>query len=92
MSTQKKHGSKMSKPITEIGQTVPSNFKFGLIVAVALFWADFVRSVLNGVFSLANLNMPIVTNLILAIVATALGYLVLVSYRRIKSRLQKVRM
>jgi len=92
MSTQKKHGSKMSKSITEIGQTVPSNFKFGLIVAVALFWADFVRSVLNGVFSLANLNMPIVTNLILAIVATALGYLVLVSYRRIKSRLQKVRM
>jgi len=92
MSTQKKHGSKRSKSITEIGQTVPSNFKFGLIVAVALFWADFVRSVLNGVFSLANLNMPIVTNLILAIVATALGYLVLVSYRRIKSRLQKVRM
>lgn len=88
MPTEKRDSTKRRKPITELGQTVPSNFKFGLIVAVALFWADFVRSVLNGIFSLANINMPIVTNFILAIAATALGYAVLVSYRRIRSRLQ----
>jgi len=91
MSTEKKINSRRRKAITEIGQVVPSNFKFGLIVAVALFWADFVRSILNGIFSLANINMPIVTDFILAIAATALGYLVLISYRRIRSRLQKVK-
>ena len=86
-----KKGSQKGKPITEIGQTVPSNFKFGLIVAVALFWTDFLRSILNGIFSLTNLDIPIVTDLILAVVVTALGYLVLVSYRRIKSRLEKIK-
>ena len=91
MPTEKKVNSRRRKAITEIGQVVPSNFKFGLIVAVALFWADFVRSILNGIFSLANINMPIVTDFILAIAATALGYLVLISYRRIRSRLQKVK-
>ena len=92
MPTEKKDDHKKRKSITEIGQTVPSNFKFGLIVAVALFWADFVRSVLNGIFSLANINIPIITDFILAIVATILGYLVLMSYRRIKSRLQRIKL
>ncbi len=91
MPAEKKDDSKRKKAITEIGQVVPSNFKFGLIVAVALFWADFVRSILNGIFSLVNLNMPIVTDFILAVAATILGYLVLISYRRIRSRLQKVK-
>jgi len=91
MATGKKTNPKRKKAITEIGQIVPSNFKFGIIVAVALFWADFLRSILNGILSLANINMPIVTDFLLAIVATVLGYFVLVSYRRIKSRLQKVK-
>jgi hypothetical protein len=92
MPKEKEHNSKRKKSITEIGQGVPSNFKFGLIVAVALFWADFVRSILNSIFSLINISMPIVTNFILAITATILGYFVLIGYRRIKSRLQKIRM
>lgn len=58
---------------------------------MALFWADFVRSILNGVSSLASINTPIMTDFILAIVATVLGYLVLISYRKIKSRLQKLK-
>lgn len=91
MSAEKEQDSKRKKPVTEIGQIVPSNFKFGIIVAVALFWADFVRSILNGIFSLANINMPVVTDFILAIAATVLGYFVLMSYRRIKSWLQKVK-
>jgi pilus assembly protein TadC len=86
-----KSNNKRKRSITEIGQVVPSNFKFGLIVAVALFWADFVRSMLNSIFSLININIPIVTDFILAIAATILGYMVLLSYRRIKSRLQKIK-
>ncbi len=88
MPAKKQH---TAKPITEIGQTVPGNFKFGLIVAVALFWADFLRSLLNGLFSLFKINAPIVTNLIMAIVVTVLAILVLLGYRKIKSRLEKVK-
>jgi len=91
MATSKR-GSSKKKSITEIGQVVPSNFKFGIIVAVALFWGEFLKSALNSAFSWANISMPIVTDLILAIVATALGYFVLMSYRRIRSRLQKIKM
>ena len=87
-----KHSSKRKKSITELGEGVPSNFKFGLIVAVAVFWVDFVRSVLNGILSLININMPIVTNFILAVTVTLLGYLTLISYRRMRTRLQKIRM
>ena len=39
-----------------------------------------------------NISMPIVTNFILAIAATFLGYLVLISYRKMKSRLHKIKM
>lgn len=91
MPAENKSDSKRKRPITEIGQVVPGNFKFGLIVAVALFWADFVRSALNGIFSLLGINIPIVTDFILAIVATALAYLVLMSYRKIRSRLRRIR-
>ena len=91
MATAKRRNSKTKKPITEIGQVVPSNFKFGIIVAIALFWAEFVRSILNSIFSWVSIGMPIVSDLILAIIATALGYFVLVSYRKIRSRLQKVK-
>ncbi len=83
--------SKKKKPITEIGQTVPANFKFGLIVAVALFWVDLVRSILVTIFSLANIDNTILTDLILAIAATALAYGVLISYRKIRSRLAKIK-
>lgn len=91
MPAEKKSDSK-SKAITEIGKVVPGSFKFGLIVAVAMFWADFLRSLLNGIFSLANVTTPIVTDLILAVCATALGYLILISYQKIKSRLEKVKL
>ena len=91
MPKEKRPYSKIKKSISEIGHDVPANFKFGIIVAIALFWADFVRSILNSIFSLINISMPIVTNFILAIAATFLGYLVLISYRRMKSRLQKIK-
>jgi len=81
---------KKKESITEIGHGVPSNLKFGIIVAVALFWADLVKAILNGLFSLMNIKTPIVTDLILAITATALGYIVLNSYRKLKSRLEKI--
>ncbi len=92
MSTVKKRNTVRRKSITEIAQGVPTNLKFGLIVAVAMFWADLVRSLLNELFFLADINLPFVTDLLLAIVVTALAYLVMVTYSRIKSRLQKLKL
>ena len=75
----------------EIGHLVPANFKFGIIVAIAIFWAEFLRSLLDGLFSLLNINSPILSNLILALAVSALGYAVLIGYRKIKSRLSKIK-
>ncbi|MBN2076430.1 MAG: hypothetical protein JW762_12845 [Dehalococcoidales bacterium] len=86
-----KKSEKRKTSITEIGQTVPGNFKFGLIVAVALFWTDFIRSILNTLFPFADIDNTILTDLILAIAATALGYGVLIGYRKIRSRLEKIK-
>jgi hypothetical protein len=77
-------------PITEIGQQVPSNLKFGIIVLVATFWAQFMRSLLNELFSLVNITAPVVSDLIVAVAATFIAFLVLESYRRIKAKLKKV--
>ena len=91
MPKEKRPDSRIKKSISEIGHDVPANFKFGIIVAITLFWADFVRSILNSIFSFINITTPVVSNFILAIVVTILGYIVLISYRRIKSRLQKIK-
>ena len=89
--TEKRPNSRIKKSIVEIGHDVPANFKFGIIVAIALFWADFVRSLLSSIFSFINITTPVVANFILAIAVTILGYIVLISYRRIKSQLQKIK-
>ncbi len=90
MPTATKHSSTRKKPITEIGQTVPSNFKFGIIVAVALFWTEFVRSLLNSLFGLVHISLPFLTDFLLAVVVTVLAFFVLMAYRRIKARLKRL--
>jgi hypothetical protein len=62
-----------------------------VIIAVALFWADLVKSILHSALSSADISSPVMEDLIIAAVATILGCLVLVTYRRIKSRLHKVK-
>lgn len=48
--TNKKSKTKKKKTAADIGKQVPSNLKFGIIIAVALFWAEFLRSVMTGLF------------------------------------------
>lgn len=91
MGTSEKKETKRKKAITEIGRVVPSNFKFGIIVAIAIFWADFLKSVLNAIASLVNMTIPCLTELIIALLATAIAYFILVSYRRIQSRLKQIK-
>ena len=87
--TDKNDDSKKKRPVTEIGSQVPSNFKFAVIVAIAIFWADFIRSIFDSIFS--SLHIPVLSDLLIAIIVTALGYSILISYRRVKSRLEKIK-
>ena len=86
-SENKRHGK---KTITDVGRQVPSNFKFGVIVAIAIFWADFLRSVLNEAFSTTG-SAPVLSNFVIAVIASVIGYLVMLSYRRIQHRLKKLK-
>jgi len=80
------------KAITDIGSQVPSNFKFGVIVAIAIFWADLLRSILNQAFSSLNVSAPILSNFVIAVIATVIAYVVMLSYRKIQSRLKRLRL
>ncbi len=88
---EKKPARDRKKPIVEIGQQVPGNLKFGMIVAIATVWIQFVRSVLEEISSLAHITSPILADFVVASAATVIGYLALVSYRKIKARLRKVK-
>jgi hypothetical protein len=70
---------------------MPSNFKFGIIVAIAIFWAEFLQSLLSGLLSEMTSAGPILASLITAIIASLLGYFVLVSYRKLRMRIKKVK-
>jgi ABC-type sulfate transport system permease subunit len=91
MATRVRETHRRKHPITDIGRQVPSNLKFGIIVAIAILWAQFLGALLNGLFSILNISTPILTDLIIALVASAVGYLVLLSYRKIRIRLRRVK-
>jgi len=91
MVTVTKTRTTRKKSIAEIGRQVPSNLKFGIIVVIALFWAQFVKSLLNEIFSLVHIDSPVLTDLILAIAATAIAFIVLKSYQRIKTKLSNIK-
>lgn len=79
------------KPVTELGKWAPSNLKFGIIVAVAIFWVYFIRSFLYDMFVAINSSAPMwLVDLCIALLATLVGYLVLTGYRKIRSGLRKI--
>lgn len=80
------------KPIVDVGQAVPKNLKFAMIVTVAVFWAEFLRSFLREIFRwVAGTQMEIAVNFIVAVAATVIAYLVLLFYRKIVPRLKKIK-
>ncbi len=83
------HRRKM--PATDIGHQMPGNLKFAIIVAVAIFWAKVLQSILSDILLKITLAGPILANFITAVVATLLGYFVLVSYRKIQARIKKIK-
>lgn len=81
------------KPVVEVGKWAPSNLKFGIIVAVAILWAYFFRSVLYDISVWVNPGTPLwAADLSVAVIASVVGYLILRSYRRLLWRLKKIKM
>ena len=82
----------VKKKLTEIGETAPSSFKFAVIVAVAIIWAEFVRSLLH--FAIAPFVLSTgdaIRAFVVAVLATAIAYVVLAFYRKIKHKVAKVK-
>lgn len=69
----------------DIGMQVPSNLKFGVLVAIALFWADFLRVGFSELFLYyMGEEAPLMVNFLMAVLVTFLGIMVLEGYKRIK--------
>ena len=73
----------------DIGSEVPSSLKFGIIVTIVLFWVQFLRSIFNDILGLLNFSSNILVDFVMALIVTFLGYLVLLSYRKIIAWLKK---
>ena len=82
----------VKKPITEIGEGVPSNLVFALVVAVGIFWADVLRYIL--IYFFAGIGVEtygMAEAVLLAMLATMVGFSVLSGYRQIRARLRKIK-
>ena len=79
------------KDIANMGKEIPSSLRFGIIVTVSLFWVQFVRSIFTDLFAALNLNSHILVDFLMALLVTFLGYLVLLSYRKIVAWIKAVR-
>ena len=79
------------KDIANMGKEIPSSLRFGIIVTVSLFWVQFVRSIFTDLFAAFNLNSHILVDFLMALLVTFLGYLVLLSYRKIVAWIKAVR-
>ena len=80
------------KPVIEVGETVPRSLKFGIIVAVALLWAQFFRGILVDLLEVYFGNHSEATvDFIVALIASMIGWLILLTYPRIRSKLRRVK-
>ena len=92
MKKKKKHIP--AKPLVKIGARMPSNLKFALMVTAAIFWAEFLRTLLTFVFDAYITSLatgPAIRDFVLAVLVTIIVYIVFLSYTKIKRRLQKVK-
>ena len=82
----------VKKPVIELGERVPRSLKFGIIVAVALFWAQFLRGLMAETFYYYfNEQSALLVDFIVAVIATIVGWLILAAYPKIRSKLSRVK-
>ena len=83
---------KPKKSIVEIGGQVPRSLKFGIIVAVALLWAQFLRSGLTEFFvGVFEVDSAVRVDFSVAVFGTVIGYILLVAYRKTMNGIKKVK-
>jgi len=83
---------KPKKPIVDVGGQVPRSLKFGIIVAVAILWAQFFRSWLTEHFmNVFDVESMVRVDFSVAVFATVIGSIILVAYRKILNRMKKVK-
>ncbi len=82
----------VKKPVVEVGERVPRSLKFGIIVAIALFWAQFLRTVMaETLHYYFNAEAVALVDFVIALVATVAGWLILVAYPKIRVRLSRIK-
>lgn len=80
------------KNLTEIAKGVPQNFKFGLIVAVAIFWTEFIKDVISYYTNaVEGANSVILVSFVTALIFTVFVFLVLRFYVPIKNLIKKIK-
>ena len=80
----------VKKKITEVGKLTPQNLKFGIVVAIAIFWAEFIRTLLKSLV-MRSMNIgAIYVDFFMAVLITALGYLFIKSYRKFINKLGRI--
>ena len=83
---------KPKKTIVDIGDRVPRSLKFGIIVAVAILWAQFFRSWLTEHFmDVFEVQSVVRVDFSVAAFATVIGSVTLVAYRKIVNKMKKVK-
>ncbi len=79
------------KTVADIGYQVPSNLKFGIMVAIALFWADYVKILMEDLsIYLFGEKSEALTHFILAVLVTILGLMVFEGYRTIRKYFERL--
>lgn len=81
----------VKKSVNELGKSVPSSLKFGIIVTIAILWADFIKVVTENWIATYFGGGSGIPELILAVSATAIAYSILISYRKITYALGKIK-
>ncbi len=79
------------KPVSDIGKNVPQNLRFGIIVAIAIFWAQAFRTFIDKYVTLAFSESPLFVDITVALIVTVVGYFVLAGWSKITRRLNKVK-
>lgn len=77
-------------PVSEIGKGVPKNLRFGLIVAVAIFWAEALRTLLKN-YVFVGLEAELAVDLSMAVIVAFAAYIVFIAWRRIDRFLDKTK-
>ena len=77
--------------LSDIGSNVPQNLKFGILVMIAIFWADVLRSFLTDLLGFPGPESTTGVNLVIAIIITIGGFVILLVYRKIVNLLDKIK-